>query len=78
MIVNTNEESPKDDKEEGGKTKKDLFDIDGLVDQGKHTVVEDDRDAVVEEGLAEHQEVEAGVHLEKLCLDHFHFFSGIR
>ena len=63
MVVNTNEESPKDDKEEGGKTEKDLFDIDGLVDQGEHTVVEDNRDAVVEEGLTENKEVEAGVHL---------------
>ena len=63
MIVNTNEESPKDDKEEGGKTEKDLFDIDGLVDKGEHTVVEDDRDAVVEERLTKDKEVEAGVHL---------------
>ena len=41
-----------------------MCDVDFHVDEGQHAVVENDRDAVVEEGLAEHQEVEAGVHLE--------------
>ena len=40
-----------------------MFDIDGLVDEGEHAVVEDDRDAIVEERLAKDKEVEAGVHL---------------
>ena len=60
----TYEQSAKDDKKEGGNTEYYLCDIDFHVDQGQHTVVENHRDAVVEEGLAEHQEVEAGVHLE--------------
>ena len=60
----TYEQSAKDDKKEGRNTEKYLCDIDFHVDEGQHAVVENDRDAVVEEGLAEHQEVEAGVHLE--------------
>ena len=40
-----------------------MFEVDGLVDQSEHTVVEDDRDAVVEERLAKDKEVEAGAHL---------------
>ena len=59
----TYEESAKDDKEEWGNAEKDLGDINGLVDQGEHAVVEDHRDAVIEEGLAKDKEVEAGVHL---------------
>ena len=62
----TYEQSTKDDKKEGGNTEYYLCDIDFHVDQGQHTVVENDRDAVVEEGLAEHQEVQAGVHLENV------------
>ena len=62
-IYDTYEESAKDNKEEGGKNEKGLFDIDRGVDEGKHTVVEDDRDAVVEERLAKDEEVEAGVYL---------------
>ena len=45
-----------------------MFDIDGLVDEGEHAVVEDDRDAIVEERLAKDKEVEAGVHLVILIL----------
>ena len=40
-----------------------MSDINGLVDQGEHAVIEDHRDAVVEEGLAKDKKVEAGVHL---------------
>ena len=62
----TYEQAAKDDKKEGGNTENYLCDIDFHVDEGQHAVVENDRDAVVEEGLAEHQEVEAGVHLENV------------
>ena len=60
----TYEQAAKDDKKEGGNTENYLCDIDFHVDEGQHAVVENHRHAVVEEGLAEHQEVEAGVHLE--------------
>ena len=62
----TYEQSAKDDKKEGRNTEKYLCDIDFHVDQGQHAVVENHGHAVVEEGLAEHQEVEAGVHLENV------------
>ena len=60
----TYEQAAKDDKKEGGNTENYLCDVDFHVDEGQHAVVENHGHAVVEEGLAEHQEVEAGVHLE--------------
>ena len=60
----TYEQAAKDDKKEGGNTENYLCDIDFHVDEGQHAVVENHRHTVVEEGLAEHEEVEAGVHLE--------------
>ena len=65
----TYEESAKDDEEEWGNAEKDLGDVNGLVDQGQHAVIENYGDPVVEEGLAKYKEVEAGVHLVIMILN---------
>ena len=50
-----------------------MFAIDGLVDQGEHAVVEDNRHAVIEERLTKDKEVKAGVHLSILILNLLRF-----